>query len=352
MLRPTSENIKAYVREIITYSDIDNDGFFDTFSFDRDLNGTPEEVISKPEADQAEITDMTEIWRCGDALKNLYYSGPEDTVPVNLRVQVDWEKTKYNLLARVQLSSSRPLDGYQLWLRAEEHVDYNILSRSPLIDGQSNWEFCESIPTAQFILPGATRVTALLVNNVGRIVGRFPAGEVEVKPLNSPAMLLGFYQAWSGSSEEKRETWIRMEPDAEISIGELIKLEVGMEFMTSQENTLIFEPFITDHTEKPRWPLGRKVYRTGTGEMLASATVKLVPFGKEVLTAAGSGVDSSQPVSLEDYLGIREQGDRVYIPSGQSYRLGFRIYIDNRLIEDRILYYDLQDDIPQTVFIK
>ena len=352
MLRPTSENIKGYVREIITYRDIDNDGFFDTFSFDRDLNGTPEEVISKPEADQGEIIDMTEIWRCGDALKNLYYSGPEDTVPVNLRVQVDWEKTKYNLLARVQLSSSRPLDGYQLWLRAEEHVDYNILSRSPLIDGQSKWEFCESIPTAQFILPGATRVTALLVNNVGRIVGRFPAGEVEVKPLNSPAMLLGFYQAWSGSSEENRETLIRMEPDAEISIGELIKLEVGMEFMTSQENTLIFEPFITDHTEKPRWPLGRKVYRTGTGEMLASATVKLVPFGKEVLTAAGSGVDSSQPVSLEDYLGIREQGDRVYIPSGQSYRLGFRIYIDNRLIEDRILYYDWQDDIPQTVFIK
>ncbi len=46
MLRPTPENIKSYVREIITYLDSDNDGFFDTFSYDRDMNGIPEEVIS------------------------------------------------------------------------------------------------------------------------------------------------------------------------------------------------------------------------------------------------------------------------------------------------------------------
>jgi hypothetical protein len=352
MLRPTPENIKSYVREIITYRDSDNDGFFDTFSFDRDLDGKPEEIISRPEADQAEITDMTEIWRCGEALKSLYYPGAEDKLPINFKVKVNWEKTKYNLIARVQLSSSRPLEDYQLWLRAEEDVDYNILSRRPLQDGKSRWEFTETIPQAQFILPGPTRVTALLVNNVGRIVGRCPAGEVEVKPLNSPAMLVGFYRAWSGSPEEHRETLIRMGPDAEVSIGEWIKLEVGVEFMTSREKTMVFEPFLTDETEEPRWPLGKKVYRVGTGEMLASATVELVPYGEEVLMAAGGGVDSSLPVSLEDYLGIREQGDRVYIPPGKTYRPGFRIYIDNRLIEDRILYYDWQDDIPQTILIK
>ena len=68
--------------------------------------------------------------------------------------------------------------------------------------------------------------------------------------------------------------------------------------------------------------------------------------------AAGSDTDPSLPVSLEDYLGIREQGDRVYIPAGRTYRLGFRIYYDNRLIEDRILYYDWIDDIPQTLKVK
>ena len=352
MLRPTQENIKSYVREIVTYSDSDNDGFFDTFSFDRDLDGNPEEVISRPEADEAEITDMTEIWRCGEALKPLYYPGVEDTLPVNFKVQVDWEKTDYNLLARVQLSSSRPLDGYQVWLRAEEHVDYNILSRSQLQDGQSRWVFTEKIPRAQFILPGPTRVTALLVNNAGRIVGRSPVEEVEVKPLNSPAMLVGFYRAWRGSPEEHKETLIRMEPDAEVCIGEWMKLEVGVEFMTSREKILVFEPFLTDQTEKPRWPLGKKVYRVSTGEMLVSATVRLVSVGEEVFIAAGSGSDPSLPVSLEDYLGIREQGDRVYIPPGRTYRPGFRIYIDDQLIEDRILYYDWQDDIPQTIKIK
>jgi hypothetical protein len=85
--------------------------------------------------------------------------------------------------------------------------------------------------------------------------------------------------------------------------------------------------------------------------MLASATVKLVPFGEEVLTAAGIGVDPSLPISLEDYLGIREQGDRAYIPAGITYRPGFRLYIDNRLIEDRILYYDWIEDIPQTMIV-
>jgi hypothetical protein len=45
MLRPTPENIKLYVREIITYDDSDNDGFYDTFSFDSDLDGKPEKVI-------------------------------------------------------------------------------------------------------------------------------------------------------------------------------------------------------------------------------------------------------------------------------------------------------------------
>ena len=352
MLRPTPENIKSYVREIITYRDSDNDGFFDTFSFDRDQDGKPEKVISRPEADQAKITDMTEIWRCGEALKSLYYPGAEDTLPVNFKVKVDWEKTKYNLIAGVQLSSPRPLEGYQLWLRAEEHVDYNILSRSQLQDGQSRWEFTETIPRAQFILPGPTRVTALLVNNVGQIVARSPAGEVEVKPLNSPAMLVGFYRAWRGSPKEHKETLIRMGPDTEVSIGEWIKLEVGVEFMTSREKTMIFEPFLTDQTEKPRWPLGKKIYRVGTGEMLAGATIELVPFGEEVLRAAGSGTDPSLPVSLEDYLGIREQGDRVYIPPGRTYRPGFRIYIDNRLIEDRILYYDWMEDIPQTIKVK
>jgi hypothetical protein len=286
----------------------------------------PEEIISRPEADHAEITDMTEIWRCGEALRSLYYPDPEDTLPVNFKVQADWAKTNYNLIATVQLSSSRPLDGYQLWLRAEENVDYNILSQRQIQNGKSRWKFTETIPRTRFILPGPTRVTALLVNNVGRIVGRSPAGEVEVNPLNSTVMLVGFYRAWNGSPKEHEETLFRMGPDTEISIGEWIKLEVGLEYMTSPEKTMVFEPFLTDRTEKPRWPLGKKVYRVGTGEMLATATVKLVPFGEEVLTAAGNGTDPSQPVSLEDYLGIREQGDRVYIPSGRTYRPGFRLY--------------------------
>jgi hypothetical protein len=164
-------------------------------------------------------------------------------------------------------------------------------------------------------------------------------------------MLVGFYRSWRGSPEEYRETLIQMGPEEEVSTGDWIKIEVGLEFMTSLEKTMVFEPFLTDRTEKPRWPLGKKVYRIGTGEMLASATVELVPFGEEVLAAAGNGTDPSQPVSLDDYLGVREQGDRVYIPPGRTYRPGFRIYIDNRLIEDRILYYDWQEDIPQTIKI-
>lgn len=352
MLRPTAENIQNYVREIITYSDSDNDGFFDTFSYDRNLDGIPDEVISRPEADQAKITDVTEIWRCGQALKPLYYPGPEDTTPVDFKVQVDWEKTNYNLIARVRVTCSRPLVGYQLWLRAEEHVDYNILSRRQLRDGQSKWQFTETIPKAQFILPGQTRVMALLVNNVGRIVARSPVRQVDVKPLNSPSMLVGFYKAWSGNLTGNRQTFVLMGPEAELGIGDWIKLEVGVEFMTSRAMTMVFEPFLTDETEKPRWPLGKKAYRISTGEMVVSATVGLVGFGEEVFSAAGKDVDASVPVSLEDYLGIREQGDRVYIPAGRTYRLGFRLYINNRLIEDRILYYDWLTAVPQTVYVK
>ena len=133
MLRPTPENIQNYVREIITYSDTDDDGFYDTFSYDRDLDGTPEKVISKPNADQAPITDMTEIWRHGKALDSLYYPGAEDTLPVDFKVQVDWEKTGYHLRAKIHLASSRSLAGYQLWLRAEEHVDKN----------EVGWYYCE-----------------------------------------------------------------------------------------------------------------------------------------------------------------------------------------------------------------
>jgi len=352
MLRPTEENIRKFVREIITYQDRDNDGFFDTFLYDRNMDFEPDEIISMPDSDQARLTDMTRIWRCGQALDSLYNPGVEDTLPVDFEVRIDWEKTGYNLTARVRLSSSRPLEGCQLWLRAEEHVDYNILCRSRLRDGQRSWEFKETIPRAQFVLPGPTRITALLVNNVGRKVGRRAAGEVEVKPFNSPAMHLGFYRAWSGNPARDQETLSRMGPEAQVGIGEWIKLEVGVEFMTSREMIMIFEPFLTDETEIPRWPLGKKVYRVASGEMLASASLELVPFGKEVLSAAGNKVDDSLPVSLEDYLGIREQGDRVYIPPGRNYRLGFRLHIDNRLIEDRILYYDWRKDIPQTIRVK
>ncbi|HUU27094.1 MAG TPA: hypothetical protein VM123_04710 [archaeon] len=353
MLRPTEENIRSYVREIISYSDTDNDGFFDTFSYDRDLDGEPDEVRSYPESDQAGLTDMTEIWRCGMALDSLYHPGREDTLPVIFEVEVVWKKTNYNLEAQIRLSSSRPLVGYQLWLRAEEHVDYNILCRSRLQDGQDKWELSETIPRAQFVLPGLTRVTALLVNNVGRIVGSSLAGVVEIEPLNSPAMLLGFYRAWSGNLTREPETYVRMGPEEVISIGDLIKLEVGLEFMNTKEMRLTFEPFLTDQREVSRWPLGKKVSRAATGEMLLSATVKLVPFEEEVLQAAGgSEADPSLPVSLEDYLGIREEGDRVYIPPGRTYRLGFRLYTDNRLIEDRILYYDWIKDVPQIIHVK
>ena len=352
MLRPTKENIKRYVREIITYSDSDDDGFFDTFSYDRNLDGRADEVISKPEADEAKITNVTEIWRCGKALKELYYPGPEDTRPVDFKVQVDWEKSNSELSAKIRLSSSRPLVGYQLWLRAEEHVDYNILSRRQLRDGQSKWEFTETIPRAQFILPGPTRVTAILVNNVGRIVGRKAAGEVEVRPLNGPSMLVGFYRAWRGNIAGDSKTFVSMKAEGQVSTGDWIKIEAGVETMASREMTLVFEPFLTDETEEPRWGLGKKVYRISTGEMVVSATVKLVGFGQEVLLAAGNEVDASAPVSLEDYLGIREQGDRVYIPAGRTYRLGFRLYISNRLIADRILYYDWLRAVPQTVYMK
>lgn len=349
MLRPTEENIRKFVREIITYQDRDNDGFFDTFLYDRDLDGIAEDTVYRPGEDRAELTDFTRVWRCGAALDSLYYPGVEDTLPVDFKVQVDWQENSYDLIAKVNLISSRPLTGYQLWLRAEEHVDYNVLCRHPLRDGQSSWEFSETIPRAQFVLPGSTRVTALLVNNVGRIVGRCQAEEVDVEPLNSPSMNVGFYRAWHGSPARDRETLIRMGPEAEIVTGEWMKLEVGLEFMTSREMTLVFEPFLTDETETPRWPLGKKVYRAASGEFLATATVELVPFGQEVLAAAGSRAEALLPVSLEDYLGIREQGDRVYIQPGRTYQLGFRLYIDNRLIEDRILYYDWIKGVPQKI---
>ncbi|MBW7996468.1 MAG: hypothetical protein FVQ81_07870 [Candidatus Glassbacteria bacterium] len=352
-LRPTEENIRRYAREIVTYSDADNDGFFDTFSYDRDLDGEADEVISKPESDQAEITDMTEIWRLGGALDSLYHPGVEDTIPVDFQVEVAWEETDYDLIARVRLSSSRPLTGYQFWLRAEEHVDYNILCRRLLANGKSRWEFSETIPKAQFILPGPTRTTALLVNNVGRIVGRYPVKEVAVEPLNSPAMHVGFYRAWSGKrGGGNSETRTRMGPDAVVRIGEWIMLEVGLEMMTSRERTLIFEPFLTDDSEAPRWPLGRKVYRMATGEIILTANLELVPFGQEVVLAAGNEAQASLPASLEDYLGIREQGDRVYLPPDRNYRIGFRLYIDGRLVENRILYYDWIKGIPQTIRVK
>ena len=352
MLRPTKENIQKYVREIITYSDIDDDGFFDTFGYDRDLDGTAEQVISKPEADEAELTDVTKIWRCGEELKKLYYPGPEDVKEVDFEVQVVWGQSNNDITARVKLSSSRPLAGYKLWLRAEEHVDYNILSKRQLRDGRSRWEFTEKIPRAQFILPGATRVTALLVNNVGRIVGSKPAGEVEVKPLNGPSLLVGFYNALHGKSTREGNTFSHMGQEEQVSTGDWIKLEAGIEIMGSREMTMVFEPFLTDETKEPRWVLGKKVYRISTGEMVASATLELVGYGDEVLSAAGSEVDSLSPISLEDYLGVRESGDRVYIPVGRTYRLGFRLYIDNRLIADRILYYDWLKEAPQTVYVK
>ncbi|MEA2062513.1 MAG: hypothetical protein U9P14_02340, partial [Gemmatimonadota bacterium] len=175
------------------------------------------------------------------------------------------------------------------------------------------------------------------------------AGEVEVEPLNSPAMHVGFYRAWHGNPARDHETLIRMGPEAEIVTGEWIKLEVGLEFITSREMTLIFEPFLTDETETPRWPLGKKVYRAASGEFLATATVELVPFGQQVLVAVGNLADDSMPVSLDDYLGIREQGNRVCIPPGRTYRTGFRLYVDDRLIEDRILYYDWLKGVPQTI---
>ncbi len=80
--------------------------------------------------------------------------------------------------------------------------------------------------------------------------------------------------------------------------------------------------------------------------------VSLVPFGEKVSQAAGSTANESIPVSLENYLGIRSQGDRVYISPERTYRLGFRLYIDGRLIEDRIFYYDWRKDIPQTIRVK
>ena len=73
---------------------------------------------------------------------------------------------------------------------------------------------------------------------------------------------------------------------------------------------------------------------------------------EEVFQSTGDQVDASRPVSLEDYLGIREQGDRVYVPPGRTYLPGFRLYIDNRLIEDRILYYDWRRGVPQTIRVK
>ena len=352
MLRPTPENIKNYVREIITYSYTDNDGFYDTFSYDRDLDGTPEEVISKPDADRAPITDMTEIWRCGKDLKSLYYPPAEDTAPLDFNVQLDWEKSNYNLTAKVRVHCSRPLTGYQLWLRADAHVDHNILSRRKLKDGRNKWQFNETIPRAQFVMPGLTDVTALLVNNVGRIVARCPVKQVEVKPLNSPSMLIGFYQAWRGTLTENRQTFTIMPPQAQLEMTDSIKLDVGVQFISSKEMTVVFEPFLTDETEKPRWPLGKKVYRLSTSEIQAAATLQLVPFGPEVLSAAGEQADASTPVSLEDYLDIREAGNRVYIPPGQTYRMGFRLYVDGRLVEDRILYYDWLESVPQTVYIK
>ena len=122
--------------------------------------------------------------------------------------------------------------------------------------------------------------------------------------------------------------------------------------MSSHEMILAFEPFLTDQAEKACWPLGKQTYRMGTGELLMSALVSLVPFGEQVLLAIGSEADESIPYSLEKYLGIRSQGDGVYIPPGRTYRLGFRLYIDNRLIEDCILYYDWLKGVPQTIRVQ
>jgi len=349
MLRPTKENVRKYVREIITYSDSDDDGFFDTFAYDRNLDGEPEEIISKPGADQAGLTDMTGIWRFGEDLDSLYNPGPEDRAEVDLQVTVDWEERGYDLLAKISLSASRPLNGYRLWLRAEENVDYNILCRLGLQEGRSSWNFNEAIPRAQFILPGRTSVEALLVNNVGRIVGRYPVASPEIEPLNSPSMYVGFYRIWRGEEVKGRQRYTQMEQIEQIRVGESIKLEVGLELLTSRKMTLLFEPFLTDDQEVSRRPLGRQVYRADAGEMLLSAVVTLVPFGEDVLQAAGGESDPSLPVSLEDYLGIREQGDRVYIPGGRSYRIGFRLYAESRLVEERILYYDWRRDRPQTI---
>ncbi len=348
-LRPTPENIAKYVAEIITYSDSDNDGFFDTFAYDRNLDGIAEDTVFRPDGDQAELTDFTEAWRLGAALDSLYYPGAEDSLPVEFAVDVQWRQAAYELQARVSLSSSRALEGYQLWFRAGEHVDNNILFRHRLSDGRSGWQFSETIPRAQFILPGPTRVTALLVNNVGRIVGRRDVAPVAVEPLNSPVMYVGHYRAWKGSAGRDTKTLTLLGREAKLSAGELLKLEVGFQSIAARESGLEFEPYLTDETEVPRWPLGRKSYRVSTGEYILAAEAVLVPYGEEVLRAAGGRAGRKIPLSLDSFLGVREQGDRVYIPPGKAYRLGFRIYLDGRLIEDRVLYYDWLADLPLSV---
>jgi len=298
------------------------------------------------------LSNMTEIWRYGEALDSLYNPGVEDTSEVGIKVEVDWENKGYDILANVDLTASRPLSGFQLWLRADNNVDYNVLSQTRLQPGKQSWSFTESIPRAQFILPGKTKVKALLVNNVGRIVGRYPVKEVQVEPLNSPSLLIGFYRIWSGNPTRDKETFFRMPQKALVSTSEWIKLEVGLEFMMADQMSLVFELFLTDETEIPRWELGKKVYIVSTTELVADATLELVPFGDEVLKAVSGDADPTIPVSLEEYLGIREQGDRIYVPPGRDYRLGFRLYFDNRQVEERILYYDWLDGMPQTIQVK
>ena len=348
-LWPTPDNIRRYVREIITYSDSDNDGFFDTFGYDRDLDGRAEELISRPGDDQAEITDMTRIWRCGEALDSLYRPSPDDTLPSDFQLDVQWQNTAWNLEAQVKLTSSRPLEHYELRLRAEEHVDYNILCSLPVPAGAKEFQTTAVIPRAQFILPGITKVTALLVNGVGRIVASRPVGEVEVKPLNSPSLQVGFYRLWLGSPAGDHAGLRRTLAEGAARIGESLKLEVGVELLTGREMTLVFEPFLTDSTEQPRWPLGQRIYRAYTGELLLEALVETVPFGDETLAALNGRADTGDPLPIDYWLNVRESGSRVYIPPDRDFRPGFRLYIDNRLIEDRILYYDKTDSVPQTI---
>jgi hypothetical protein len=350
MLRPTEDNIESYVSEIISYEDRDNDGFFDTFLYDRNLDFEPDEVISRPDADQAPLTDMTQIWRLGQALDSLYHPAEEDAPGgIDWNVNVTWESAGYDLRAKVDVTSSSLLNGYQLWLRAEEKADYNILCRTNLRSGEKSWSFAELIPRAQFILPGKADVRALLVNKQGRIVGQKPVTVLDIEPLNSPAMLIGFYRLWTGSPARDNQSFVKAPAQAAAGTGQLIKLELGLEFMLMDEATLVFEPYLTDETEIPRWILGKKLYRVSASELVADAALKLIPYGEEVFQAMGKEVTPEEPLSLDDYLGVCEGVNRIYVPPARTYRIGFRLWLNGNMVEDRVLYYDWLEGVPQTV---